>query len=501
MTLASKITFHALFWGLHIALFAVGFVQQRADDELRLLNQIGTSVLVSRASALVLSFDCAALLLGVCRNVIRVMRQSSLNRWIPFDDNIYFHRWTAYSMLAFTFIHVNGHVFNFYAIEDVARIQAVLPFKAWQLHYTTYAGITGHVMLLACFLIYTSAKRQVKAKNFELFWYTHHLFIVFYIALFLHSFGCFVKSGQGKCKGMNSNYYTVPAFSLYVVERLVREYRSWNITQITTAIRHPNNTIEIRFDKPDFLYQPGQYLFLNVPEISIFQWHPLTISSCPEEGFISIHIRIVGDWTRKLAELVDAKGAKEGKLPGLRVDGPYGAPSEDVYKYEAAILVGAGIGVTPAASILKSIWYRYYRKSPMPLKKVYFYWINRDTESFAWFQSLLASLEETVSTRQLEIFSYITAQQALGDIHNIILNDDQAFDPVTELKTRTNYGRPEWTSIFQNIRSKTTFRGRKDVFKIGVFFCGPKGLGKSLAKVCHDTSDDKIQFVFHKEHF
>lgn len=41
-----------------------------------------------------------------------------------------------------------------------------------------------------------------------------------------------------------------------------------------------------------------------------------------------------------------------------QVDGPFGSASEDVLKFEVSVLVGAGIGVTPFASILKSIWYR-----------------------------------------------------------------------------------------------------------------------------------------------
>ena len=31
-------------------------------------------------------------------------------------------------------------------------------------------------------------------------------------------------------------------------------------------------------------------------------------------------------------------------LPQVRIDGPYGAPAEDVFDSEVAILVGAGIG-------------------------------------------------------------------------------------------------------------------------------------------------------------
>lgn len=44
----------------------------------------------------------------------------------------------------------------------------------------------------------------------------------------------------------------------------------------------------------------------------------------------------------------------------IEVDGPFGTVSEDVFQYEVAMLIGAGIGVTPFASILKSIWYKFW---------------------------------------------------------------------------------------------------------------------------------------------
>jgi len=31
-------------------------------------------------------------------------------------------------------------------------------------------------------------------------------------------------------------------------------------------------------------------------------------------------------------------------LPTVRIDGPYGAPAEDVFNVEVAVLIGAGIG-------------------------------------------------------------------------------------------------------------------------------------------------------------
>lgn len=46
----------------------------------------------------------------------------------------------------------------------------------------------------------------------------------------------------------------------------------------------------------------GQYVFLNFPTISALEWHPFTLTSCPELDYISVHIRICGDWTGDLAE-------------------------------------------------------------------------------------------------------------------------------------------------------------------------------------------------------
>ena len=80
---------------------------------------------------------------------------------------------------------------------------------------------------------------------------------------------------------------------------------------------------------------------------------------------MSVHIRIVGDFTSALATACgcdfDSKDKAEKDrglvispvnrvLPRVMVDGPFGSASEDFLKYEAVLLVGAGIGVTPFAS-------------------------------------------------------------------------------------------------------------------------------------------------------
>ena len=93
--------------------------------------------------------------------------------------------------------------------------------------------------------------------------------------------------------------------------------------------------------------------------------------SAPEEDYISVHIRVVGDFTGALAKAVGCDFERKGKgekdaggkvvgtaanppvnrvLPRVMVDGPFGSASEDFLNYETVLLVGAGIGVTPFAS-------------------------------------------------------------------------------------------------------------------------------------------------------
>ena len=59
--------------------------------------------------------------------------------------------------------------------------------------------------------------KNVRSFHFELFWYTHHLFIVWYVILLAH--------GEA---GLNPNVwkYLILPGTLYTAERLLREYRS-----------------------------------------------------------------------------------------------------------------------------------------------------------------------------------------------------------------------------------------------------------------------------------
>lgn len=148
---------------------------------------------------------------------------------------------------------------------------------------------------------------------------------------------------------------------------------------------------------------------------------------------MSIHVRQVGDFTKSLGDRLgvgpsvveqmtraamkglekdDKTGFTRGDfveldpsiatitLPKVRIDGPYGAPAEDVFSGQVAVLIGAGIGVTPFASILKHVWWQQKKGNLRDLRRVEFFWVCRDTPSFGWFQTLLQEVEAAQADRE-----------------------------------------------------------------------------------------------------
>ncbi|KAG0058589.1 NADPH oxidase 4, partial [Linnemannia elongata] len=252
-----------------------------------------------------------------------------------------------------------------------------------------------------------------------------------------HGAFCFIRADTPPyCKSSPTSYkFVLGSLFFYILERTVREFRArLPATSISKIVLHPSKVLEVQIKKTNsrqgddssfFRAKAGQYIFLNCPDISAFEWHPFTITSAPEEDYVSVHIRIVGDWTTAFArrlgcsfddeqqfwiEELRNRSMESGEmemaevgggiisasistnsmqfhtlprptdlpiitLPRVLLDGPYGSPSEDAFNYEIAVLVGAGIGVTPFASVLKHIWYSVMQPTKIiTLRKVYFFW-------------------------------------------------------------------------------------------------------------------------------
>ena len=94
----------------------------------------------------------------------------------------------------------------------------------------------------------------------------------------------------------------------------------------------------------------------------------------------------------------------------VKIEGPFGGGNQDWYKFEIAVMVGGGIGVTPYASILNDLVFgtSTNRYSGVACKKVYFLWICPSHRYFEWFIDVLRDVERKDITNVLEMHIFIT---------------------------------------------------------------------------------------------
>jgi len=251
---------------------------------------------------------------------------------------------------------------------------------------------------------------------------------------------------------------------------------------------------------------------LCVPAASRWQWHPFTVTSAPQDPFVSVHVHACGDWTERLAALVGDGSQGVAALGPVLLDGPFGAPAEAVLRHETCVLVGAGIGITPFASVLRAIWYRHregrYGARTRPYR-VELHWLCRDPAAFTWFRELMHTAETELGDI-LRVYVHVTARMEPARIFQLHAAEArQSADPITlMLRSPTRYGRPDFAREFAAL-SDTMCRGGflgggrdQDAVSVGVFCCGGQEVVCTVKEACQ-TQDGRggISWHFYYERF
>ncbi|KAJ2032156.1 hypothetical protein H4S03_006338, partial [Coemansia sp. S3946] len=208
---------------------------------------------------------------------LMLLRRTFLPRFITFEKNIHAHKVASYTMLFWSIMHM-GIYWRRYNNESKPHLSKgkMVP------------GVPLRVNLIEKTSGWTEPIRQ---RLFEVFYFIHHLFIVCTVFLFIH--------GDNK----RATKYLIGPIILYCTDRLYRNLRTaFARSPIRAVIQHPSGVFEIQLDKRIIGHRPGQYVRLYCPSVSLLQWHPITISSAPEEELLTLHIRLAGGWTTSLAQ-------------------------------------------------------------------------------------------------------------------------------------------------------------------------------------------------------
>lgn len=120
------------------------------------------------------------------------------------------------------------------------------------------SNVAGELSLLSGLVMWATTYPGIRRKMFELFLYTHYLYILFMVFFIFHvgiSFACLM----------------LPGFYLFLVDRFLRFLQSRQRVRLVSARILPCDTVELNFSKnPSEINYQNLYFFVLVNRVEFF---------------------------------------------------------------------------------------------------------------------------------------------------------------------------------------------------------------------------------------
>ena len=449
--------------------------------------------------------------LGMSLLIVPVMRNGVIEAvfGVPFERAVKYHRWLG----SLTYLLVTSHFLlwaikwgiegtlghNLFTINDLTLSNDIVgggePVKHAD-NFTIGFTFMAWLALSASVLLAVFARRQA----FEWFYNVHvYVGIVFYAVALTHAW--------------TSWYYISAPLVLWYFDRAHRVYtQQTGACTAHAATYDPSGRVTTLVLPASALtrqHEAGQFVWLAVPAIDAFQWHPFTIASPPTNShgtsatYITLRIRNLGGaaWTHSLAKHVaanpvhgvmqpvlspalpadssvnanasDAEGMSAELLSSTRmsgagmyaeaplavlVDGPYGAPVSHLQS-ERVLFAAGGIGITPMLSMAQELLHNDKAGTPLgAVRHVTLVWCAREETLLALFApQLLALVTHTAGNVRFTLQLHLTSKAqgsfglgpapVVGKVYSAVTSPEW----VALRETCVHAGRPNWPQVMQEV--------------------------------------------------
>ncbi|KAF1918906.1 ferric reductase NAD binding domain-containing protein [Ampelomyces quisqualis] len=441
-----------------------------------------------------------------------------ISRFVNWDLSQSFHIKMSMVALCFVTLHAIGHLTGSFVFGSMSSRQEavgnVLGQDAVPRRYYDYVrslpGWSGLTAISLFYLLTALSMPQVRKWSYEVFQLGHLLMFPIIGLLMAHG---------------TAGLLQFPMFGYWLAfpTLLVIFERTW---RTVSGFRPIEAELEL-LDKETVV------ITAEIPQISRWQWHPFTVSTCINNR-MQVHIKADGDWTNELRDL--ATNGNKLKIK-IGLDGPFGAPAQRFYDFEYSMVFGAGIGVTPFSGVLTDLQYHELERSKSSEqspdltdgatareaspyeghRRVDFHWMVRDRNNLMWFSDLLNEVsraqEQDHSHLDIRVQTYVTqkrkniSQHVFRWLLEKHRTDDYPYSPITGLVNPTHFGRPDIRGIMEEhysdmckvLTGRTPMNEKPDgrrssktrrtsmvdeEVRVGVFFCGPPVIGQQLADQC-----------------
>ncbi|KAL8741555.1 MAG: hypothetical protein Q9190_005846 [Brigantiaea leucoxantha] len=323
------------------------------------------------------------------------------------------HRWGGYICLFLSLVHTIP--FYITPVWDQGGLQVFKTYFRGQ----TYIYGTGVAALVPLIFLCVHSLPFLRNWIYELFVALHvPVSIVFLAMLFWHCHNYLTSW----------NYLAATAgiwFLSYCMRLLYLNWSnprrmSWLIGEEAGVSILPENAVKVTIPT-QVRWRPGQYVYLRMPGISVFENHPFTIASLCSDDFpsdygeqyrdMTLVFRPFGGFTRKVLNAAIEKGPMHTYR--AFIDGPYGGMQRDLASFDTIVLFAGGSGITAIVSQLLDL-IKKMRDSKAVTKQVHVVWALKRPETMEWFKEELRICREFAPPESVHCQFFITAAKRIG---------------------------------------------------------------------------------------
>ena len=336
--------------------------------------------------------------------------------------------------------------------EDVVRLGGK-GYGGGTMSRKSWIHLVGALTFLCFGVLWFFALGRLRRNYHHLFYLTHYLFILWFIGIMVHAPETIV--------------WVLFPCAIFIIDKTIHYTIRRKKTNLTKAELVSSNTVKLTLNKPaSFKYYASDVIFIRIPELLGYEWHPFTISSAPSNKDMTLRIRNSGDWTEKLCEM-SQQNPEKLTLPIL-IHGPYSTPTLNILNAKVPVLIATDIGATPFAGVIQE-WLNLLKENNQKAKtvqKLIFVWIYPNQDARLWMKELLEEMEDDSLSDLLEVHLYQTKPNPNEEIQS----------PVSHIKNLK--GRPVWDDLFNELASKYTAN------KLEIYYCGNQAAAKAVKHNC-----------------
>ncbi|KAI8619685.1 hypothetical protein BC830DRAFT_1102948 [Chytriomyces sp. MP71] len=399
--------------------------------------------------------DSLSLLLGFV--VLPISKYSFLASFLdlPYNSTLRVHMWLGYAIFWLTVFHLILCMLS-YVLDQTPLYDLffTVPVGAsWG--NSQYLFITGFVSFFILGFVLLTSLSYVRRKAYYIFFVTHFLVFVAVLFAYFHA--------------SMSIFYMIPGLGMYAVDgflRLQSRFSDEKVVQVKVEVCG-YITVTVATQKAAKSC-PGQFMRVNVPSASRFEFHPWSIVHADEQSvsFLFAPNSKANTWSSRVADLL--KNSPDSETV-VHMQGPFGKEMEltrESAGHDLLVFYVAGTGIAACVAGVEQV---LKRQSVVP--KIQVYWSSKSgkMETLTWIQTWLNKSKEV----HVQLFETNDGW--------IKADDD----------TSGNH-RPNLKQLLA--KNAAPLKSETGTLKVGVFVCGPN----RFARDALESVDEFVRLPEHK---